>query len=73
MPSSNWMNAFGAKLTVTPVNFIPAISFCDSEFSAVTQPANASVATSAAKRANPNIVPNATPKKPSRDPSRLPV
>src|ERR1700730_1524151 len=62
MPSSHWHCASGAKPTVTLVSFIPAISFCDSEFSAVvTQPASASTTPSAASRASPNVVLNATP------------
>jgi hypothetical protein len=63
MPSSHCTPASGAKLTVTPVSFMAAISFCDSEFSAVvTQPANAHAIPSAASRASPSIFPNATPR-----------
>src|ERR1700759_2146494 len=51
MPSSHWTCASGAKLTETAASFIAATSFCDSEFSMVLQPANASTTTSAANRA----------------------
>lgn len=53
MPSSHVTHASGAKLTATAVNLKLARSFCDSEFSVVTQPASASIAPSATMRASP--------------------
>src|SRR6478735_2875469 len=64
MPSSNWILGSGAKLTVTPVSFMLAISFCESEFSVVTHPASANATPSAASRASPIIVLKQRPRRP---------
>jgi hypothetical protein len=48
-------------LTATPVNFMSATSFCDNEFSTVTQLANVSISATAPSRARFKTFPKFAP------------